>query len=61
MDLGAMSLCGFACSANAHDAVLQRAHLVTRKPGSRRSTRGLDFVLRRKVALDEMLLPWLPQ
>ena len=63
MDLGAMSLCGFAVApANAHDAVLQRAHLVTRKPGGHGAVReACDFVLASQGRLDEMLLPWLPQ
>ena len=63
MDLGAMSLCGFAVApANAHDAVLQRAHLVTRKAGGHGAVReACDFVLASQGRLDEMLLPWLLQ
>ncbi len=63
MDLGAMGLCGFAVApANAHDAVLQRAHMVTRKHGGHGAVReACDFVLAAQGRLDDMILPWLPQ
>lgn len=63
MDLGAMALCGFsAAPANAHDAVLRRATLVTRKEGGRGAVReACDFILAAQGRLDDVVAPWLPQ
>lgn len=63
MDLAVMGLCGFsAAPANAHDAVLQRATLVTRKEGGRGAVREVcDFILAAQGRLDDVIAPWLPQ
>ncbi len=63
MDLGVMAHGGFAAApANAHDTVLQRAHLVTRRNGGHGAVREVcDFILAAQGRLDDMILPWLPQ
>jgi 3-deoxy-D-manno-octulosonate 8-phosphate phosphatase (KDO 8-P phosphatase) len=63
MDLAVMGLCGFsAAPANAHDAVLARAALVTRKEGGRGAVREVcDFILAAQGRLDDVIAPWLPQ
>ena len=63
MDLGVMAHGGFAAApANAHDSVLQRAHLVTRRNGGHGAVREVcDFILAAQGRLDDMILPWLPQ
>ncbi|MBK9445006.1 MAG: HAD family hydrolase [Betaproteobacteria bacterium] len=63
MDLAVMGLCGFsAAPANAHDSVLQRAALVTRKHGGHGAVREVcDFILSAQGKLEEVIAPWLPQ
>lgn len=63
MDLGAMALCGFsAAPANAHDSVLQRALLVTRRSGGQGAVREVcDYILAAQGLLDDAIAPWLPQ
>jgi len=63
MDLAAMGLCGFsAAPSNAHDTVLQRAALVTRKAGGHGAVREVcDFILAAQGRLDDVIAPWLPQ
>jgi 3-deoxy-D-manno-octulosonate 8-phosphate phosphatase (KDO 8-P phosphatase) len=63
MDLGAMALCGFsAAPANAHESVLQRALLVTRRNGGHGAVREVcDHILTAQGRFDDMLAPWLPQ
>lgn len=63
MDLAAMALCGFsAAPLNAHDAVLHRAALVTKKEGGRGAVREVcDFILAAQGRLDDAIAPWLPQ
>jgi 3-deoxy-D-manno-octulosonate 8-phosphate phosphatase (KDO 8-P phosphatase) len=63
MDLAVMGLCGFsAAPANAHDSVLQRAGLVTRKHGGHGAVREVcDFILSAQGKLEEVIAPWLPQ
>ena len=63
MDLAVMGLCGFsAAPANGHDAVLQRAALVTRKSGGHGAVRETcDFILAAQGKLEEVIAPWLPQ
>lgn len=63
MDLAVMGLCGFsAAPANAHDSVLSRAALVTRKSGGHGAVREVcDFILSAQGKLDDVIAPWLPQ
>lgn len=63
MDLAAMSLCGFsAAPINAHEAVRQRAALVTKKAGGHGAVREVcDFILAAQGRLDDVISPWLPQ
>lgn len=63
MDLSVMGLCGFsAAPANAHDSVLSRAALVTRKSGGHGAVREVcDFILSAQGKLEEVIAPWLPQ
>lgn len=63
MDLAAMALCGFsAAPANAHDLVLQRAVLTTKKRGGHGAVREVcDFILSAQGCLDDAIAPWLPQ
>jgi 3-deoxy-D-manno-octulosonate 8-phosphate phosphatase (KDO 8-P phosphatase) len=63
MDLAVMGLCGFsAAPSNAHDSVLQRANLVTRKQGGHGAVREVcDFILSAQGKLEDVISPWLPQ
>jgi len=63
MDLGAMAACGFsAAPANAHDKVIARAALVTRKIGGNGAVREVcDHILAARGRLDEQTGTWLPQ
>ncbi len=63
MDLAAMACCGFsAAPANAHETVLQRAMLVTRRTGGHGAVREVcDFILAAQGRLDDAIAPWLPQ
>jgi len=63
MDLAAMAACGFsAAPANAHDAVLRHATLVTTKRGGQGAVREVcDFILAAQGQLEAAIAPWMPQ
>lgn len=63
MDLGAMALCGFsAAPANAHEAVVARATLVTKRAGGQGAVREVcDRILAAQGRLAEASCGWLPQ